>query len=120
MGAGLAKEFKRRHPNNFLDYRARCQQGRVHLGEPYLYYGTHPFILNFPTKLHWRDGSPAQAISLGFDAIVAQWRHAWRIESLALCPVGAGLGGLDPAWVRNEATCFFADCDLNVTYYERP
>ena len=55
MGKGIALAFKRRYPAMFADYAARCKEGRVRLGEPYLYRGESlPWMLNFPTKGHWR------------------------------------------------------------------
>lgn len=53
MGKGIALEFKKRFPDMFEDYARRCAEGKVKLGEPYLYKRlTIPRILNFPTKQH--------------------------------------------------------------------
>ena len=55
MGKGIALEFKKRFPDMFEDYVARCKQSEVSLGQPYLYKSLAlPWILNFPTKDHWR------------------------------------------------------------------
>ena len=55
MGKGIALEFKRRFPEMFADYQVRCSEGQVRLGAPYLYKNrVEPWILNFPTKFHWR------------------------------------------------------------------
>ena len=54
MGKGVALEFKKRFPEMF-DYERRCRKGEVHLGRPYLFKGLiEPWIINFPTKLDWR------------------------------------------------------------------
>ena len=50
MGKGLALGFKQRYPAMFREYRDRCARGEVHVGQPYLYTATVPWILNFPTK----------------------------------------------------------------------
>ena len=59
MGKGLALEFKNRFPGMYKDYVRRCKKGHVRLGEPYLFRQLEPqYILNFPTKDHWRSVSP--------------------------------------------------------------
>ncbi|MBK8650229.1 MAG: macro domain-containing protein [Elusimicrobia bacterium] len=55
MGKGIALEFKKKFPDMFKDYAARCSRGEVRLGEPYIYKQlTGPNVINFPTKDHWR------------------------------------------------------------------
>ncbi|PPU82845.1 Appr-1-p processing protein [Xanthomonas sacchari] len=96
MGKGIAQEFKRRYPAMFEDYAARCREGRVRIGEPYLYQDASGLrILNFPTKRHWRSPSRLQDITAGLDYLVAHLRE-WDVRSLALPPLGCGNGGL--AW----------------------
>ncbi|NKC15027.1 MAG: Appr-1-p processing protein [Gammaproteobacteria bacterium] len=95
MGKGVASEFKKRYPQMFVDYKHRCAQGRVRLGEPYLYKdlsGTH--IINFPTKGHWRSASRQCDISAGLD-FLAEHVNEWEITSVALPPLGCGNGGLE-------------------------
>jgi len=55
MGKGIALEFKKRFPEMYVDYVQRCQANQFRAGEPYLYRRlTPPWIINFPTKEHWR------------------------------------------------------------------
>jgi hypothetical protein len=55
IGKGVALEFKQRFPDRYEDFVQRCSRGEVRLGRPYLYRGLFPsFILDFPTKDHWR------------------------------------------------------------------
>jgi O-acetyl-ADP-ribose deacetylase (regulator of RNase III) len=55
MGKGIAADFKKRYPEMFEDYAARCKRGGVKPGVPYLYRTLFPpQIINFPTKSHWR------------------------------------------------------------------
>lgn len=94
MGKGVALEFKKRFPHMAEDYASRCARGEVKLGIPYLYadeFGTR--ILNFPTKGHWRSSSRLIDIEHGLDHLAS---HAvdWKVESLALPPLGCGNGGL--------------------------
>lgn len=94
MGKGVAQEFKKRYPAMFKDYVSRCEDGRVRIGEPYLYRDTTGLsILNFPTKRHWRSPSLMADIELGLDYL-AQHAAALGITSLAMPPLGCGNGGL--------------------------
>lgn len=95
MGKGIALEFKKRFPEMFADYQQRCERGEVRLGRPYLFKrATSPWILNFPTKQHWRGVSRIADIEEGLRYLTANYR-AWGIESLAVPPLGCGLGQLD-------------------------
>ena len=96
MGKGIALAFKRRYPAMFADYIARCEDGRVRLGELYLYRGdSFPYILNCPTKKHWRSAAKLEDIADGLAHLEAHYR-AWGITSLAVPALGCGAGQL--AW----------------------
>jgi O-acetyl-ADP-ribose deacetylase (regulator of RNase III)/uncharacterized protein YwgA len=95
MGKGIALEFKKRFPAMYNDYRSRCERGEVHLGEPYLYKGTvTPWILNFPTKDHWRSVARIQDIESGLRHVLLNYKK-WGITSIAFPPLGTGLGQLE-------------------------
>ena len=95
MGKGIALEFKGRFPDMFAEYVRRCKEGRVKLGEPYLYRRlTPPWILNFPTKDHWRSVSRLQDIVAGLRYLQARHRE-WGITSIAVPPLGCGYGQLE-------------------------
>lgn len=95
MGKGIALEFKKRFPDMFDDYVKRCREGRVRLGEPYLYRRlTAPWILNFPTKDHWRSVARIQDIVAGLAYLRERYRE-WGITSLAVPPLGCGHGQLE-------------------------
>jgi O-acetyl-ADP-ribose deacetylase (regulator of RNase III)/uncharacterized protein YwgA len=95
MGKGIALEFKKRFPDMYDDYVRRCDEGRVKLGEPYLYRRlAPPWILNFPTKDHWRSMSRLQDIVAGLRYLQAHCRE-WGITSLAVPPLGCGHGQLE-------------------------
>lgn len=96
MGKGIALTFKRRYPAMFADYAARCKDGRVRLGAPYLYRGDSLlYILNFPTKKHWRTAAKLEDIVAGLAHLEAHYR-TWGITSLAVPALGCGAGQL--AW----------------------
>ena len=95
MGKGIALQFRRRFPEMFADYRDRCAAGGVRLGEPYLYRRPdRPWIVNFPTKDHWRSLARLDAIDQGLEYLVAHLER-WEVESLAVPPLGTGNGQLD-------------------------
>ncbi len=95
MGKGVALEFKKRFPDMFADYELRCRRGEVRLGRPYLYKQTIlPWILNFPTKHHWRDVAKLDAIIAGLEYLHDHYRK-WGITSLAVPPLGCGQGQLE-------------------------
>jgi O-acetyl-ADP-ribose deacetylase (regulator of RNase III) len=99
MGKGIALDFKNRFPEMFQDYAARCQRREVRLGTPFLYKSvSHPWILNFPTKHHWRDRASLEAIAEGLEHLARHY-GAWGIKSLAFPALGCGLGQLNWAEV---------------------
>lgn len=95
MGKGIALAFKERFPEMFKDYVARCKAGKVRLGEPYLYAQfVGPWILNFPTKDHWRSVSKLSDIVAGLRYLKEHYRE-WGIASMAVPPLGCGQGQLE-------------------------
>ncbi len=103
MGRGVALQFKETFPENFKAYVAACNRGDVQPGRMFVFETgllTNPrYIINFPTKRHWRGKSRIEDIEAGLDALVAEIR-ARGIRSIALPPLGSGLGGLSWGVVR--------------------
>jgi O-acetyl-ADP-ribose deacetylase (regulator of RNase III) len=98
MGRGLAAQFKRAYPANFTSYELACKRGEVIPGKMHVFATgqlTNPrYIVNFPTKRHWRDNSRIEDIEAGLTALVSEVK-ARGIRSIAIPPLGCGLGGLD-------------------------
>ena len=95
MGKGIALQFKKHFPDMFKDYAERCKRGDVRLGRPYLFKRLHrPWILNFPTKDHWRSVSRLADIAEGLRYLEERYAK-WGIESLAIPPLGCGHGQLE-------------------------
>lgn len=95
MGKGIALEFKKRFPDMYRDYVRRCERGEVRLGEPYVYSTIlPPWVLNFPTKGHWRNVARLSDIEAGL-AYLAEHYAEWGITSLAVPPLGCGEGQLE-------------------------
>jgi O-acetyl-ADP-ribose deacetylase (regulator of RNase III) len=103
MGKGIALQFKRAYPANFSAYKAACDRGEVRPGHMFVFDAGTPgprrYIVNFPTKRHWRDPSRVEDIESGLDALVAAVAEH-RIGSIAIPALGCGNGGLDWREVR--------------------
>lgn len=103
MGRGIALQFKNAFPANFKAYEAACEREEVQPGKMFVFETgtmTNPkYIINFPTKRHWRGKSRIEDIESGLKALVDQIR-ARGIRSIAIPPLGSGLGGLNWADVR--------------------
>ena len=118
MGRGIALQFKNDFPENFRAYEAACARNEVQPGRMFVFETrtmTNPkFIINFPTKRHWRGKSRMEDIDSGLKALVAEIRGR-GIRSIAIPPLGSGLGGLDWSEVRPrivEALCDLDDLDV--------
>ncbi|WP_158044050.1 type II toxin-antitoxin system antitoxin DNA ADP-ribosyl glycohydrolase DarG [Skermanella pratensis] len=103
MGRGIALQFKNAFPENFKAYEAACAREEVQPGKMFVFETralTNPgLIINFPTKRHWRGNSRMEDIDSGLKALVEEI-HTRGIRSIAIPPLGSGLGGLDWADVR--------------------
>ncbi len=103
MGRGVALQFKNAYPDNFKAYAAACKRQEVQSGRLFVFETgrlTLPrYIVNFPTKRHWRGKSRMEDIEAGLKSLVECIRDR-HIRSIALPPLGSGLGGLDWNKVR--------------------
>jgi O-acetyl-ADP-ribose deacetylase (regulator of RNase III) len=103
MGRGIALQFKNSYPKNFKAYEAACKQKAVQPGHMFVFntgqLNPPRFIINFPTKRHWRDKSHIEDIEAGLVDLINIIR-AKGIHSIAIPPLGAGLGGLNWSEVR--------------------
>ena len=97
MGRGIALQFKKAFPDNFNAYKKACDQGDVRIGEMCVYKTEklyHPkYIVNFPTKNHWKGKSKKEDIVSGLTDLVRVVKKL-NIQSIAIPPLGCGLGGL--------------------------
>jgi len=103
MGRGIALQFKNAFPANFRAYELACRRKEMQPGSMFIFENqtlTNPrFIINFPTKRHWRGKSRMEDIEAGLNALVGEIR-ARNIHSIAIPPLGSGLGGLSWSDVR--------------------
>jgi O-acetyl-ADP-ribose deacetylase (regulator of RNase III) len=103
MGRGVALQFRKAFPKNFKVYEAACKADRVQPGKMFVYdlnrlYNPR-FIINFPTKRHWKGKSRIEDIKSGLSDLI-DFVQQQQIRSIAIPPLGCGLGGLNWAEVR--------------------
>jgi O-acetyl-ADP-ribose deacetylase (regulator of RNase III) len=103
MGRGVALRFKEAFPENFKAYQAASKRREIRPGRMFVFETkrlTNPrYIINFPTKRHWRGKSRLSDIESGLNDLATEIRKR-GIRSIAIPPLGSGLGGLDWADVR--------------------
>ena len=117
MGKGIALEFKNRFPDMYDEYVKRCKAGQVHLGKPYLYRSLlSPWILNFPTKGHWRAVSKLSDIIAGMEHLEKYYKE-WGITSLACPALGCSNGQLEWRVVGPVLYRYLSRLDIPVELY---
>ncbi len=122
MGRGIALQFKKAYPKNFKSYALACKNEEVQPGLMFVFETgqlTNPhYIINFPTKRHWRGKSRMEDIESGLKDLVTTVGR-YNIRSIAIPPLGSGLGGLDWSEVRKRTeTALQALTDVHVIIYE--
>lgn len=95
MGKGLAYQFKQRYPQTFQSYREACLTGALRPGQLHHYQEDGKLVINFPTKDRWRNSSRVEYVEDGLTKL-ALLIPELQIKSIAIPPLGCGLGGL--AW----------------------
>lgn len=94
MGAGIALECRLRYPSLYSEYVALCRQRRIQFGRLWLFKAPDRWILNFPTKEHWRDPSREEYLHAGLREFMESY-EAMGIESIAFPLLGAQHGGIE-------------------------
>jgi O-acetyl-ADP-ribose deacetylase (regulator of RNase III) len=122
MGRGIALQFKNEFPANFEAYAAACSREEVQPGRMFVFETrrlTNPrYVINFPTKRHWKGKSRIEDIDAGLKALTEEIRSR-GISSIAIPPLGSGLGGLNWADVRPRIVAALRELDdVEVTIFE--
>ncbi len=123
MGKGIALQFKKAFPEAyFKDYQDACKRGDLQPGKIQVWEtGTllNPkYIINFPTKKHWKGSSKYEYIESGLQALVDVIKER-NIRSIAIPPLGSGLGGLQWTRVREMIEkAFVALPDVELLLFE--
>lgn len=95
MGKGIALMFKKAFPDNFRQYKRACDKNEVLVGKMFTSRSdsTNQWIINFPTKKHWRNESELGWIESGLDDL-KRFVIEKHIKSIAIPPLGCGYGKL--------------------------
>lgn len=120
MGKGLALQVKKALPENFATYEKACKAGEVAPGRMHIVQrlASPRFIINFPTKKHWRHPSKIEYVRDGLRDLVQQVQRL-GIKSIAIPPLGCGNGGLSWADVKPLIVCAFEGAgDVRVVLFE--
>ena len=121
MGKGIALQFKTTFPENYKAYVEAVKSGSVQLGKmlvvPINPIGKVRYVINFPTKGHWRYPSKIDWIESGLQDLKIKIKEA-GIKSIALPPLGCGNGGLDWNQVRSLIEKEMNSLDVDVIVYE--
>ncbi len=111
MGKGIALQFRKKFPEMFRAYEMACRSGLVRVGTMHVFdrgisASGARWIVNFPTKRHWREPSRIEDIDAGLVDLIAVVRRL-EIRSIAIPPLGCGLGGLEWSEVRQAIESAF-------------
>jgi O-acetyl-ADP-ribose deacetylase (regulator of RNase III) len=122
MGKGIALRFKQTFPENFRAYAAACARGEVRTGRIFVTErnALYPprWIVNFPTKEHWKNPTRIEWIESGLHDLCAAIRNN-AIRSIAIPALGCGNGGLDWAIVRPLIEAALNEIeDVDIRVYE--
>jgi len=119
MGKGIALVFKLRYPLMFDIYRKYCKEKKIGIGKLWLYKGEPnvPWVLNFPTKFHWKYPSKLDYIEKGLLNFIESYKSK-GITSIAFPLLGTHNGGLDKTVVLNIMSKYLSECDIPIEIYE--
>jgi O-acetyl-ADP-ribose deacetylase (regulator of RNase III) len=122
MGKGIALQFKQAFPDVFKQYKKACDAGEVQPGKMFTVQTgkllNPKYIINFPTKRHWKGNSLLDDVQSGLVALVAEVTDR-QIQSIAIPPLGCGNGGLHWAVVKPLIIQAFANLpDVQVCLFE--
>ena len=121
MGKGIALMFKQRFPGNYRHYAAACKAQQVVTGKMFVTEvretGGPRWIVNFPTKRHWRSASQLVWITEGLHDL-RTFVQVNAVKSIAVPPLGAGLGGLPWQVVREQIETALGDLEADVMVFE--
>jgi len=132
MGAGLAKEFKKyHHPRMFESYAFACKTDRLRIGRLHVWHyedwlGKNRMLINFPTKIHWKQLSRLDIIEAGLERFSQEClNYGLGSEIMGNCKhdvsfpmLGCGLGGLDWVDVKSMMEHYLEDLPLKILIHE--
>ena len=117
MGKGLAQAFKEREPKMFEAYKRICDEKRLEPGKLWLWRGSPNWILNFPTKVHWRNPSKLEWVEAGLVKFASAY-EAQGISEISFPKLGCGNGNLEWDEVRPLMERYLGDLPIKVYIHD--
>ena len=119
MGKGIALVFKLRYPKMYDLYKDHCKSNLIGIGKLWLYKGevNAPWVLNFPTKFHWKYPSKIEYLEVGLQKFCDSYK-AQGITSIAFPLLGAHNGGLNRDEVLLVMTKYLEKCEIPIEIFE--
>lgn len=119
MGKGIALVYKLRYPLMFDIYKKHCNEKHIGIGKLWLYnqLPNAPWVLNFPTKYHWKYPSKIEYIEKGLIKFSETYKEK-RITSIAFPLLGTHNGGLDRDEVKSLMIKYLSRCDIPIEVYD--
>ena len=119
MGKGIAKVYKLRYPEMYTEYKQHCSNKLIKTGSLWLYtkQTNAPWILNFPTKFHWKYPSKIEWIESGLKKFIETYKQK-NITSIAFPLLGTHNGGLDVNEVKELMNQYLGQCDIEIEIYD--
>lgn len=119
MGKGIAQVHKLRNPEMYLEYKEHCRDKLIKPGKLWLYNKTpnSTWILNFPTKFHWKYPSKIEWLESGLIKFVETYEQK-KISSIAFPLLGTHNGGLDTIAVKELMKKYLSKCPIDIEIYD--
>lgn len=119
MGKGIALVFKLRYPQMYELYQQYCKDKLIGIGKLWLYTKQPdiPWVLNFPTKFHWKYPSKLEYVEKGLQKFIATYKDK-NISSIAFPMLGTHNGGLDKETVKDLMVQYLSKCDIEIEIYD--
>lgn len=119
MGKGIALVYKLRYPKMYDLYKIYCNTKAIAIGKLWLYVGESdaPWVLNFPTKFHWKYPSKIEYIEKGLQKFIGTYKQK-GITSIAFPLLGTHNGELDKEEVKELMNRYLKECDIPIEIYE--
>jgi len=119
MGKGIALVFKLRYPQMYELYQQYCKDKLIGIGKLWLYNKQPdvPWVLNFPTKFHWKYPSKIEYVEKGLQKFIETYKDK-NISSIAFPMLGTHNGGLDKEIVKDLMVQYLSKCDIEIEIYD--
>lgn len=117
MGKGIALEFRKRYPEMYEQYVNLCKEKKINIGILWIYKTDEKWILNFPTKYHWKYNSKVEYLEKGLQKFVSTYKEK-GITSIAFPLLGANNGGIPKEISLKIMNQYLSQCDIDIEIYQ--